>query len=106
MIVESYRDVGGHSLRLLHALERPGTPLLIFNGIGASADLLKPLLQSIHVPVITFDLPGVGASPAGGLPKRMRQVAALARDVMLELGVPRVSVMGVSWGGGAAQQFA
>ena len=106
MIVESFRDVGGHHLRILHALERPGTPLLIFNGIGASADILRPLLKNIHAPVITFDLPGVGASRASVLPKRMQQIAALARNVMVELGVHRVSVMGISWGGGAAQQFA
>jgi poly(3-hydroxyalkanoate) depolymerase len=106
VIVESYRDVSGHQLRVLHALERPGTPLLIFNGIGASADLLRPLLKNISVPVLAFDLPGVGASPATLVPKRMQQIVALARDVMAEFDLPRVSVMGISWGGGAAQQFA
>lgn len=105
-IVESYRDVSGHQLRVLHALERPGTPLLIFNGIGASADMLRPLLQNIHAPVITFDLPGVGASRAAIVPKRMRQIAELARDLIVELGLDCVSVMGISWGGGVAQQFA
>jgi len=106
MIAESFRQVGGQRLRVLHDLERAGTPLLIFNGIGASADLLRPLLQSLRAPVITFDLPGVGASPASVVPRRMRQIAALARAVVDELDVARVSVMGISWGGGAAQQFA
>ena len=106
MIEESYQVVNAHRLRVLHALDRPGTPLLIFNGIGASADLLRPLLERIQVPVVTFDLPGVGASPARLFPKRMGQIAALARGVMAELGLARVSVMGISWGGGAAQQFA
>lgn len=106
MVVESYRDVAGHRLRVLHALERPGTPLIVFNGIGASADLLRPLLESIHAPVLSFDLPGVGSSPVALVPKRMQQIAALARAMIVEFGLARVSVMGISWGGGAAQQFA
>ena len=106
MIVESYHDVSGHRLRVLKALERPGVPLLIFNGIGASADMLRPLLSSLESAVLTFDLPGIGASSAGWLPKRMAQLASLAHELIESLGIGRCHIMGISWGGGLAQQFA
>ncbi len=106
MIVESYHDVSGYRLRVLKALQRPGMPLLIFNGIGASADMLRPLLSSLESPVLTFDLPGTGASPAGLLPKRMKQLASLSRGLLKSLGINRCHIMGISWGGGLAQQFA
>ncbi len=106
MIVESYHHVSGHRLRVLKALERAGKPLLIFNGIGASADMLRPLLNSLESPVLTFDLPGTGASPAGLLPNRMKQLASLSRGLLKSLGINRCHIMGISWGGGLAQQFA
>ena len=106
MIVESYHDVSDYRLRVLKALDRPGKPLLIFNGIGASADMLRPLLNGLESPALTFDLPGIGASPAGLIPKRMHQLASLALELLNSLGIERCHVMGISWGGGLAQQFA
>ena len=103
---ELYRTIGNQRLRIITALDRPGTPLLVFNGIGASAGMLRPLLLSLRHPVLTFDLPGVGASRQSLIPRRMPQFAALARDVLNELGIERCHVMGISWGGGLAQQFA
>jgi poly(3-hydroxyalkanoate) depolymerase len=103
---EIYRDIGNQRLRILTSLDRPGTPLLIFNGIGASAGMLRPLLMGLKNPAFTFDLPGVGASSQSLLPRRMPQLAKLARDVLKDLGISRCHVMGISWGGGLAQQFA
>ncbi|MCZ6655901.1 MAG: poly(3-hydroxyalkanoate) depolymerase [Gammaproteobacteria bacterium] len=93
-------------MRVVSILERPGTPLLIFNGIGASVDLLQPLLGALTVPVIAFDLPGVGATRPSLLPKRMPELATLARTLLDVLEIERCHIMGVSWGGGLAQQFA
>ena len=106
MPADTYCQVGSQRLRVLEALDRPGTPLLIFNGIGASADMLRPLLRRLESPALTFDLPGVGASPAALVPRRMRRLAELARDLLCKLGIERCHVMGISWGGGLAQQFA
>ncbi|MDP7024661.1 MAG: poly(3-hydroxyalkanoate) depolymerase [Kiritimatiellia bacterium] len=83
-----------------------GPPLLIFNGIGASAGLLRPLMLRLNVTCITFDLPGVGASRPSLVPRRMRHLARLAAQVLDTLGIRECHVMGVSWGGGLAQQFA
>lgn len=106
MIKDHFEDIDGQRLRIVTELDRPGTPLLIFNGIGASAGLLHPLFLKLSVPVITFDLPGVGGSQAAVLPRRMRHFAELTQGLLNKLGINRCHVMGISWGGGLAQQFA
>jgi pimeloyl-ACP methyl ester carboxylesterase len=105
MIRDEVRDIDGHRLRVVTELDRSGTPLLIFNGIGASAGILHPLFVNLRVPVLTFDLPGIGGSSTSLLPRRLSQFANLAHRVLDELGIARVHVMGISWGGGLAQQF-
>ncbi|TXI24363.1 MAG: poly(3-hydroxyalkanoate) depolymerase [Ottowia sp.] len=82
------------------------TPLLFFNGIGASLELLSPLAQALPgTPIIAFDIPGVGLSPARWLPYRLWNMARLAGRLLDHLGIGRVDVLGVSWGGTLAQQF-
>ncbi|HVR91936.1 MAG TPA: poly(3-hydroxyalkanoate) depolymerase [Novosphingobium sp.] len=91
---------------------RPGksgrTPLLIFNGIGARLELLAPLADEIDAnrEVIIFDIPGAGESPAPRLPFTLWEMARLTLLLLDRLGRDRVDVMGISWGGTLAQQFA
>lgn len=108
-IYHSYEIVDGEHLRV--AVTRPAnareTPLLIFNGIGASLDTIEPFMRRItHYRVITFDLPGIGGSDPSRKMRRMPGFAKLATQLLDKLGIYRVNVMGVSWGGGLAQQFA
>jgi len=105
-IKEEIHQVDGNTLRVLTTHVAQAPYLLIFNGIGASADLLRPLIGSLKVSVITFDLPGVGSSPAQFWPRRMHQYASLARLLLDELKIEKCNVMGISWGGGLAQEFA
>jgi len=85
----------------------PKTPLLFFNGIGANLEIAQPLGDLLRDrDVITFDLPGVGGSPGPTAPYRPWWVAHAARQILKRNGYDKVDVMGVSWGGGAAQQFA
>ena len=82
-------------------------PLLLFNGIGANIELVEPFLDALPGPeAIVFDIPGVGGSPAPRMPYRLRNVARLAAKLLDELGHRQVDVLGVSWGGTLAQQFA
>lgn len=100
-------DIDGLSLRV--GLRRgEGPPLLIFNGIGANLELLEPLTQALDgVETIVFDVPGVGESQPRLTPYRLRGLARLAARVLDETGhTGRVDVLGVSWGGALAQQFA
>jgi poly(3-hydroxyalkanoate) depolymerase len=85
-----------------------GPPLLIFNGIGANLELLEPLTRALDgVETIVFDVPGVGESELRFTPYRLRGLAKLAARVLDETGhTGQVDVLGISWGGALAQQFA
>ncbi len=90
---------------------RPGnpghTPLLIFNGIGANIELVEPFVAALSGPaVVVFDVPGVGGSPPPLLPYRPWHIARLAAALLDHLGLRQTDVLGVSWGGVIAQQFA
>ena len=104
----SLHDVGGQTLRVgvRHgAKARP--PLLLFNGIGANIELVEPFLDALDGPeAIVFDVPGVGGSPAPRLPYRPWTLARLSAQLLDQLGHEQVDVLGISWGGALAQQFA
>lgn len=85
----------------------PGRPLLIFNGIGANAELLKPFLAALSdVAIVTFDAPGTGHSQRPPIPRGPAWVAGLAAKILDQLGYTEVDVLGISWGGAVAQEFA
>ena len=85
----------------------PGAlPLIMFNGIGQSLEILQPIIDCLAgVPIITFDVPGAGLSDTPPLPWRFRKHAQLAAELVAHLGYEKVNVMGFSWGGALAQQF-
>ncbi len=91
---------------------RPGkphlTPLLLFNGIGASIDLVVPFINSLDpdLEVIAFDVPGVGGSSTPLFPYRFEGLAKTVARMLDYLDYGQVNVFGVSWGGFLAQQFA
>jgi poly(3-hydroxyalkanoate) depolymerase len=84
-----------------------GVPLLMFNGIGGNIELLEPIARWMpEREVITFDIPGVGHSALPNRPYRMPGIARLAAAILDHYGHAQADVLGISWGGGAAQQFA
>lgn len=89
-------------------VEASRRPLLMFNGIGANLELAGPLLARLGdgCESVIFDVPGAGRSPAPPRPYRLWSMARLAARLLDQLGYQQVDVMGVSWGGGLAQQFA
>lgn len=102
-------DVDGQSLRVgIRRGNRALPPLLIFNGIGANLELVEPFVDALEdLEVVIFDVPGVGGSPAPLLPYRFSTLALLADKLLGRLGYDNVvDVLGVSWGGALAQQFA
>jgi poly(3-hydroxyalkanoate) depolymerase len=104
----SLHDVGGQTLRVgIRRGKNAHPPLLLFNGIGASIELAEPFLGALEGrAAITFDVPGVGGSPAPWLPYRPWTLARLSARLLDQLGHAEVDVLGVSWGGALAQQFA
>ena len=83
------------------------TPLLFFNGIGANLEIAQVFADTFSGrDIITFDMPGVGGSPDPTVPYRPWWIAKAAKQILLENGYSEVDVLGISWGGGPAQQFA
>ncbi len=105
-------DVKGQRLRVAI---RPGNgtdpddpPLLLMNGIGVSLEVFQPLIDELDpgMEVIRFDVPGTGGSPRSTMPFRFSTLAYLITQMLDQFGYQQVDVLGISWGGGLAQQFA
>jgi len=98
--------------RVLRVAVRVGSPqwppLLLCNGIGASLEALQPFVDALDPQrtVIRFDLPGVGGSPLPVVPYHLWTLAPSLSGLLDGLGYPQADVLGISWGGGLAQQFA
>ena len=81
--------------------------LLLCNGIGASVETVEPFVRHFkRTRLIAFDVPGVGRSPTPWSPYRLTNLTRMLNKILDELGVGKVDVFGVSWGGALAQQFA
>ncbi len=103
-------DINGTRVRVGTTSWLDGSvPLLIFNGLGIRADLTADFAEALHaqgVGVVTIDAPGIGGSSEWLVPYRLSQVAQLAARALDALGIGKVDVFGVSWGGTLAQEFA
>jgi poly(3-hydroxyalkanoate) depolymerase len=86
-----------------------GVPLVLCNGIGASLEVLDPLVEKLRpeTTVVRFDVPGSGGSPNSPLPYSFPYLAAVLGQLLKRVGLTgQVDVLGFSWGGALAQQFA
>ncbi len=83
-------------------------PLLLCNGIGASLEALQPLVDALDPDrgVVRFDVPGVGGSQLPPFPYPIAALSSWVSALMTRLGHDRFDVLGLSWGGGLAQQLA
>jgi poly(3-hydroxyalkanoate) depolymerase len=101
--------IGGRAIRVLVRDGAPDwPPLLLCNGIGASLELFQPFVDALDPrrPVIRFDVPGIGGSPAPVVPYHLTTLPSLLAGLLDQLGYEQADVLGISWGGGLAQQFA
>ena len=104
------RTVDGQELRIAvwTGLPSDKPPLLLFNGIGSRIELLAPFVEHLDPEreIIALDIPGTGESPATPFPYRLWMMARLVGRLLEQLKIERVDLLGVSWGGTLAQQFA
>ena len=101
--------IGGRAIRVAVREGTPGRPpLLLCNGIGVSLELFQPFVDALDPqrPVIRFDMPGIGGSPAPVIPYHLATLPSLLAGLLDQLGYEQADVLGISWGGGLAQQFA
>jgi pimeloyl-ACP methyl ester carboxylesterase len=102
---EGHKRVGDSTIFVRDAGDGP--PILLLNGIGAHIGMWRPLEEALRDSrVISFDLPGTGRSPARPTPATMPALARLTEELLDGLGLDRVDVLGYSFGGQLAQQFA
>ena len=102
-------SIGGRIVRVAVREGRPDwPPLLLCNGIGASLELFQPFVDALDPQrgVIRFDMPGIGGSPAPTVPYHLATLPSLLSGLLDQLGHEQADVLGISWGGGLAQQFA
>ena len=98
-------DVRGHQVAM--RVQGKGDPLLLINGMTRPLQSWGPFIQSLPGRrVVSFDAPGVGASPTPALPLSIASLAALALAVMDAAGLDDADVLGFSHGGAVAQQLA
>ncbi len=83
-------------------------PLLLCNGIGASLEALQPLVDALDPDrgVVRFDVPGVGGSQLPPFPYPIAALSSWVAALMSRIGHREFDVLGLSWGGGLAQQLA
>ena len=112
MAVRTFRDFTfdcrGERLRIkIDSGTGSGIPLLICGGFGIPLDLLDDMVKSMpDTTVIRFDPPGIGGSRNRFMPYRFSHLAKVIDGLLRELKLARVDVLGISWGGMLAQEFA
>jgi pimeloyl-ACP methyl ester carboxylesterase len=96
-----------HGLDIALRVEGEGDPLLLINGITRPLQSWGPFTRELRRrTVVSFDAPGVGASPTPALPLSIPALAALAVSVLDAAGLDDADVLGLSHGGAVAQQLA
>jgi poly(3-hydroxyalkanoate) depolymerase len=106
--VERLLPVLGQQIRV-NVRAGTGVPLVLCNGIGASLEVFDPFVEHLNPEstVVRFDVPGTGGSPDSRLPYGFPYLAAVLGKLLKKLGYNgKVDVLGLSWGGALAQQFA
>jgi pimeloyl-ACP methyl ester carboxylesterase len=105
--LRTFVRVDGHLLRVAVRGERP--PILLIMGLGGNIEMWAPLeaqLNSRGLQTVAYDASGTGQSPPRLVPLRPHGLARQAAHLLDALGHPTANVLGVSFGGGVAQEFA
>lgn len=107
MISKSQVSLHGTEIVYRHGGDGPQT-LLLVHGMAGSSRVWRHVMPELarEYRVIAPDLPGHGLSAKGRGDYSLGAFAAVLRDLLLELDIDRVTVVGHSLGGGVALQLA
>lgn len=97
-----------HGYRRAFRLQGSGPALLLLHGLGCDSSTWLPVMPELakHFTVIAPDLLGHGESDKPDADYSLGGYANGMRDLLTVLGVDRATVIGHSFGGGVAMQFA
>jgi pimeloyl-ACP methyl ester carboxylesterase len=109
------RPAGTHRITHLHGrdlayrdLPGTGVPVLLIHGVGSSMATWGDVPERINAAglrVVVVDLPGHGESSRERGDYSLGSTASTMRDLLDELAIPVVHLVGHSLGGGIAMQF-
>jgi pimeloyl-ACP methyl ester carboxylesterase len=95
----------GHRVRVVQS--GAGFPLLLINGLGSHVGMWAPFAAEFpNRRILRFDMPGTGHSSTPPYPIPIATLAQLTVAVLDHCAAPRADVIGFSYGGAVAQQFA
>ena len=96
------------SANIHYEVHGTGEPLLLIPGLAAGAWIWFKQVESLadRFRVITFDPPGIGKSAPAAEPLSMLDLANETSVLLRELGIERAHILGASFGGFVAQEFA
>jgi pimeloyl-ACP methyl ester carboxylesterase len=105
--LRTFARVDGHLLRV--SVRGEGPPILLIMGLGGNVEMWDPLERELHrrgFQTIAYDASGTGHSPPRLVPLRPHGLARQAAHLLDTFGLPDAHVLGVSFGGGVAQELA
>lgn len=97
-----------HGYRRAYRRRGSGPALLLLHGLGCESSTWEPVIDALaeHYTVIAPDLLGHGESDKPDADYSLGGYANGMRDLLTILGIEKVTVVGHSFGGGVAMQFA
>jgi len=102
------REITIHGKRMKYRIGGRGPVLLLIHGMAGSATTWKYVMPALskNFTVLAPDLLGHGASDKDEGDYSLGAMASALRDLLVALGYKRATVVGQSYGGGIAMQFA
>jgi len=106
--VDDVEYVVVHGYRRAYRRHGSGPPLLLLHGMACDSSTWDPVMDQLaeHFTVIAPDLLGHGESDKPNADYSLGGFANGMRDLLTILGIDKVTVVGHSFGGGVAMQFA
>ena len=95
----------GHRIHVVDSGK--GEPLLLVPGLGNNVDMWKPFMDQFRERrIIRLEAPGTGLSSTPSRPVRIPELSDMLAAILDECGIEWADVVGFSYGGAVAQQFA